>query len=163
MLTNKVYVNDKGWNRIKRDIRRLDEAHTKVGFVENAAVKPGKKGSGEKQLTSMNEVAEIAVINNYGTRNIPQREFMGSSFDEKKPELLQIQSKAYNSVIDGKISVKKGLKILGVWGSRTIKKKITALKSPPNAPYTIKRKGSSNPLIDTGQMRASVTSKEFVK
>jgi len=34
---------------------------------------------------------------------------------------------------------------------------MTNLKSPANAPSTIKRKGSANPLIDTGQQRQSVT------
>lgn len=28
---------------------------------------------------------------------------------------------------------------------------------PPNAPYTIKKKGSSQPLIDTGEMRKAIT------
>lgn len=35
---------------------------------------------------------------------------------------------------------------------------ITDLKTPPNAPYTIEKKGSDNPLIDSGSMRQSVTS-----
>ena len=36
---------------------------------------------------------------------------------------------------------------------------MTDLKEPPNAKSTIKQKGSSNPLIDTGALRASVTYK----
>ena len=36
---------------------------------------------------------------------------------------------------------------------------ITQLDTPPNTPKTIARKGSSNPLIDTGFLRANVTFK----
>ena len=34
---------------------------------------------------------------------------------------------------------------------------LTDLKTPPLAESTIRRKGSSNPLIDTGQLRSSIT------
>ena len=34
---------------------------------------------------------------------------------------------------------------------------MTDLKTPPNAPSTIAKKGSSNPLIDSGMLRGSVT------
>ena len=37
-----------------------------------------------------------------------------------------------------------------------IQKEITNLKEPPNSPATIAKKGSSNPLIDSGDMRKSV-------
>ena len=37
------------------------------------------------------------------------------------------------------------------------KKTIKTLNSPPNKPSTVKNKGSSNPLIDTGLLRQSIT------
>ena len=37
-----------------------------------------------------------------------------------------------------------------------IKDKINRLGSPPNAPSTVRRKGSDNPLVDTGTMRESL-------
>jgi hypothetical protein len=46
---------------------------------------------------------------------------------------------------------------LGIMGQGDVQSEITSLSSPPNSPVTIKLKGSSNPLIDTGQMRAAVT------
>lgn len=46
---------------------------------------------------------------------------------------------------------------LGVLAQGDIQMEITALSSPPNTPSTIARKGSSNPLIDTGAMRGAVT------
>jgi hypothetical protein len=43
-----------------------------------------------------------------------------------------------------------------------VRKAIRDLDSPPNAESTIKAKGSSNPLIDTGQMINSIRW-EYVK
>jgi len=47
---------------------------------------------------------------------------------------------------------------VGIVAAGATQQFMTDLKTPPNAPYTIKKKGSDNPLIDTGAMRASVTS-----
>lgn len=49
------------------------------------------------------------------------------------------------------------LEIIGLTAVGAVKKYMTDLKTPPNAPSTIRKKKSSNPLIDTGAMRASVT------
>ncbi|WP_300926980.1 hypothetical protein, partial [Helicobacter rodentium] len=45
---------------------------------------------------------------------------------------------------------------VGVLASSDIKATITKLQTPPNAPSTIKQKGSNNPLIDTGLLRAAI-------
>jgi len=47
---------------------------------------------------------------------------------------------------------------VGVKAEDAVKLFMTNLSSPPNAPSTIAAKGSDNPLIDSGAMRASVTS-----
>lgn len=49
------------------------------------------------------------------------------------------------------------LEAVGVVAAGAVKVYMTELKTPPNAASTIRKKGSSNPLIDTGAMRASVT------
>jgi hypothetical protein len=48
---------------------------------------------------------------------------------------------------------------LGIMAQGDIQGEITSLSTPPNAPSTIRRKGSSNPLIDSGEMRGAVTYK----
>ena len=48
---------------------------------------------------------------------------------------------------------------LGEIARGDIVKSITKLNTPPNAQRTIEQKGSSNPLIDTGFLRANVTFK----
>ena len=46
---------------------------------------------------------------------------------------------------------------LGILAQGDVQSTITSLSSPPNSPVTIKLKGSSSPLIDTGEMRARVS------
>ena len=48
---------------------------------------------------------------------------------------------------------------VGLVASGQVQQYMTELKTPPNARSTIRKKGSDNPLIDTGALRASVTSK----
>ena len=45
---------------------------------------------------------------------------------------------------------------VGAYVKGKIRDSITALKEPPNAPETVRRKGSSDPLLDTGTLRNSV-------
>ena len=51
----------------------------------------------------------------------------------------------------------QGLERIGAVVAGAIQQSIRDLRDPPNAPATIERKGSSNPLIDTGFMRLSVS------
>ena len=59
--------------------------------------------------------------------------------------------------------VKKGdnldmvLERVGIVATGKVQQYMTDLRTPPNAPSTIAKKGSSNPLIDSGMMRQSVT------
>lgn len=51
------------------------------------------------------------------------------------------------------------LEQVGAFAVGAVQQYMTDLQTPPNAPYTVEQKGSSNPLIDTGALRASVTYK----
>ena len=180
-VTNQIKVIDNGWDNIYKDISKLDEAYTKYGYPENAPLKAG----GDSK--NMSEVAFIATIQEYGAKQKatpkqaaylssigfpiapgktitnPARPTMGPSFDTNKENIAMLSKKAYSDVVDQKISPRKALAILGTFGEGTVKKAITDLKTPPNHPFTIMRKGSSNPLIDSGQTRASVTHVEVLK
>jgi hypothetical protein len=49
------------------------------------------------------------------------------------------------------------LDTVGVVATGKVQEFMTELSSPANAAATVKAKGSSNPLIDEGHLRASVT------
>lgn len=45
---------------------------------------------------------------------------------------------------------------VGALAVGSVQQMVVDVKSPPNAPSTIRKKGSANPLVDTGAMRQSV-------
>lgn len=55
--------------------------------------------------------------------------------------------------------MRQSLDRLGLMAAGDIQRRIADLRDPPNAASTVDRKGSSNPLIDTGEMRQKVSHK----
>jgi len=143
---------DLGWFRIKKELRLIDKSYTQIGIQKDA----GNEEDGKS-------IVEVAANNEYGVGNIPQRSFMRSTFDEQRVKINDVVSKQYEKILDGKSTVKKSLGLLGEFMEGKIKRKITDLKTPPNSPLTIKLKKSSNPLIDTGTMRASIRHVEVIE
>ncbi len=157
---------DHGWINIKRKLKSADRSFTKVGLPFNTNVKSGsRKGSGRKTAISSNELITIAMANEFGTKSgrIPSRPALRQAFDMHQAEITRVTGRIYGKVLDRTISVKKGLGLLGEFVAAKMKRQITLLKTPANEPSTIKAKGSSNPLIDTGQYRASITHIEVIR
>lgn len=99
----------------------------------------------------------ITIQKETGTIVIPERSFLRSTFDENVNKWFNFVKKQIDKLIKGQISARTLCERLGTLMVADIQKKITTLDTPPNAPSTIAKKGSSNPLIDTGGMRMRVT------
>jgi len=127
-------------------------------FVTGAAIRG-------KSRSKMSELVMVAVVNEFGStkRNIPSRPAFRRAFDENRTKIEQLKKKLLNRIYEGTSTGKQALGLVGEFLTNKTKKKITDLKTPPNKPATIKRKGSSNPLIDLGQERASVTHVEVYR
>lgn len=126
-----------------RDISTLKSSTIEVGFFQTA------------RYVSGDSVATVAAENEFGKKGVPARPFFRLSIEEMADSMTD--------VVKTQIDVQKGEvnpqlpDHLGLWASAIIAETITTLTSPPNSPITIARKKSSNPLIDTGKMRNSVT------
>ena len=143
---------DLGWNRIQKELKLIDKSYTQIGIQKDA----GNEDGGES-------IADVGASNEYGLGQVPERSFIRSTFDEKRFKIYNIIDKKYSLVLKGKSTVKRQLALLGEYMEGAIKRKITNLRSPPNSQVTIKIKGSANPLIDTGRMRASMRHVEVIK
>lgn len=143
-----VKDTDKGWDAFKAEMAQLAGSTIRVGVLGNDAK---SKTPGDDAT-----LAEIATFNEFGTSTIPARSFMRSTFDENG-YYAPFTTKVLKSVVAGRTSAANALQIVGLKIQSDVQKKIVALKSPPNAPATIAKKGSSNPLIDTGRLRQSIT------
>ena len=101
-------------------------------------------------------VARVGFQNEYGI-GVPERSFMRSTLKDNNSKYKQLMEKAIVDAIKGKRKIKQSLGRIGNKVSSDIKQKIVAIQSPANAESTIAAKGSSNPLIDSGHMKNSVT------
>ena len=145
---------DRGYKKARSEIQKvkIKRPHVAVGFQGESGGARHPEGDGAT-------VADVATFNEFGTKDIPERSFIRSTMDEEKPELLRLNKRLFRLMSAGKMTTERALNILGLKIKALIQKKITDLKDPPNHPKTIARKKSSNPLIDTGTMRQSVTFK----
>lgn len=85
---------------------------------------------------------------------IPQRSFLRATFDEKELVIGQHAEKVVDSLISDNDSY--DIKKFGNFVEGLVKDKIVNGPFVPNSPATIKRKGSSRPLIDNGHLHNSV-------
>jgi len=159
-LTHETILHDRGWNKVMDEISKLGNSFTKVGFPDEAKPQAGTiRGSGHSSVVDMSELVTIAAVHEFGAPRVkvPARPFMSTAFDENLQSLNRIKENEVNKILSKRSTVKESLDKIGLWFAAKIKRKITTLKYPPLKLATIRRKRSQNPLIDTGQMRASVT------
>jgi hypothetical protein len=104
-----------------------------------------------------NFVISKAIWNEFGTRRIPERPFFRNAMRKNRKKYVSLMAARAKQIVEQKETVSRAINQLGVMAVGDVQYEIVALRHPPNAPSTIKAKGSSNPLIDTGEMRQSVT------
>ncbi len=118
-----------------------------------------------------------AIWNNFGTKGgasgggwggpIPERPFMQNAIKANRAKYRNSMRVAARTIIvavvqgrnSGIAAKTSALTKLGIQAQGDIQAEITSLQSPPNSPVTIELKGSSNPLIDSGELRNAVTFK----
>ena len=124
-------------------IKFLGDRSLEVGFFSNATYPSGEY------------VAQVAKWQEYGTIHIPMRPFMRNAVEKNNKKWFD----TLGELIKQNATQEQALGKIGEIARGDIIKSITQFREPANNPSTIKAKGSSNPLIDTGLMRRSVTYK----
>lgn len=142
------------------EIEKMANSYVLIGFQDGSVTKNQSKAGRKKQ--GGHSMAQIAFENEYGTKNIPARSFMRTSFDENQDRISRIIASEYDKVIDGESTVRKSLNTIGLYGVDLVQAKIRSITTPPNSPRTIAIKKSSKPLIDFGQMIQSVRHKVVI-
>ena len=129
-------------------------------FVEKAKKAQGVRGVevgfySTSRYEDGTPVTNVAAGNEFGTEYIPERPFFRlaiAQMEESIPKVIEQSVDPETMVIDPITAERVGLK-----AQSEIQSSITKLREPENAPSTIRRKGSSNPLVDTGFMREQVS------
>lgn len=104
-------------------------------------------------------VALVATVNNFGSqsRGIPARPYMSESSQPAIEATQPIAAALIPLLNQGKVTPAQILKDMGPFAEAAFKAKLTEGPWEPNSEYTVEKKGSSRPLIDTGLLRNSLT------
>ena len=131
-------------NKLQKMLKVLAEKEVRVGFQAGKAT--------EEDGT---DICDIAAWNELGTVHIPARPFLRQSVDDNVSKINSFLQSKKKDLVRG-VSAEQVLKEIGIFQKDLIQEKITEGNFTPNAESTVKKKGSSKPLIDTGRMRQSV-------
>ena len=130
----------------------LEDLAKRLEKMEDASVKVGLP-SGKEDAS----VIEYAIYNHEGTEHIPARPFITIAMHENEDVIMDGLKSIAKAALHGEQDLKTGLGKIGAFAAGKIQETIAGSLPPPNDPKTIKQKGSSTTLIDTGRLRQSIT------
>lgn len=135
--------------RLKRLIKELQNFKIEVGFNEDSGSYPAEEG--DESVT----LANVAAWNEFGSERSPARPFMKQTVVDYKSKITNHANKALKKAINGG-GAEEALNSIGSFTKGKMQLEIKNGDWEPNSPYTIAKKGSDKPLIDTGRMRQSI-------
>lgn len=147
-----VSKKGKGLERLLAMAKQMErKPFVKVGVLTGVRASASGKGLAN---------VELAAIHEFGAprAGIPSRPFLRSTFDAKKAEWNSLMARLVAKVVAGHLSVVDALELVGQRAAGDVRNRITAGGNfVPNKPATIRRKGSSKPLIDSARLLQSIS------
>jgi hypothetical protein len=142
---------DRGWGVLRKAARtvRDGDSTVKVGVIGET----GRKGAAGDALNNV----ELATVHEFGTATVPERSFIRSTYEAHRDEMVLLMARLVPALYAQKITVQQLLGLVGAKFAAEIKNTIRASIPPPLSPVTIAEKGSSLPLVDTGQLINSIS------
>ena len=126
-------------------LKELDKKEVRVGYLDGLS--PAYPDSGKS-------TAEVAAYNEFGTSTIPPRPFMRRTVDNNESKFLAMAQLSANGLLNGS-TAEHALNELGAFGVELLQSEIKNGDFEPNAQSTVAKKGSNQPLVDTGHLRQS--------
>lgn len=153
-----VSDRDHGYRQLLRRIATARAgAVVKVGIQGPKAAEGKKPGHGEEHAEEGLDLVTVASWMEFGAGDTPERSFIRGWVDENKTEIKNKLRYLAALVVQGKTTTEQALDVFGVWAVGQIQARIARGITPALAPETAQRKGSSVPLIDSGQLRSAIT------
>lgn len=142
--------------KLQKNLKEID--------ARNHVAKAGLFGTNHGSEDGLTN-AELGVIHEYGTANIPARPFIGASFEKNKEGYKASLARAVKATLKATdFPFTKLLAAIAAKMAVDMKKYVTAGApiDPPNSPATAARKqakgsGTVRPLVDTGRMVNAIT------
>lgn len=146
-----VYRNKKFFDAVDKMKRK---PHVKVGVLQSSGGDKPYATEGEEKMTT----AMVATFHEFGGENglPPERSFIRSTVRKHFNKIQRMKAELLNDVLKGKRSPESALGVLGEFIKAMIQAEIRGGIEPALAQATVLRKGSSVPLIDTGQLLGAI-------
>lgn len=132
-------INHVNINKILNDLARLDGTIVAAGVMDSYNAKK-------------------AALNEFGTEKIPSRPFMRTAVNRYGKSWGNKAAKSMKAIIQG-MGTDQVTELIGMQMKADISKTLINGPWTPNAAATIAKKGSSRPLVDTGELRSAITYK----
>lgn len=155
---NTVTLNTKGLQSFKRQLNMAEKSVVEVGIFEDHAA----RSEGPHDVSGLNNV-EIGEKHEFGSilEGIPERSFLRVPLTTELPSIIKGESdQLEKSFVES--GAKSVLEQIGFMGEAAVQEAFDTAGFgtwPPNSPMTIEMKGSNKPLIDTSQLRKSISSR----
>jgi len=170
-VVEKVIEIDRGWNRIQRELKQLKNSYTSIGYMSGMSRKLVERAYINENGAKIRVTKKMRGwwLYNFGVMLkksiliIPKRPFMKMTFDKNKNLIVSKVAKEYDYILIGVNNTRKSLSRLGEWYTGQMKLTMTNGNFTANSAATVKKKKSSKPLIDSGEMRNSIQHREFLK
>lgn len=129
-------------------IKRLETFASKAVYV-------GVPKENNPEVEGKFKMSELAAVHEFGSEDgdIPERSFLRTSIVKNKAKYFQF----FGDRLITNNDPEKALNELAILAGDDVKEHIVNGSFKELAPETIKRKGSTKPLIDTGKLRQSIT------
>lgn len=136
-----------GLKGLQKRMEALGLQRVKVGVPGTATEADGTK------------IAMIAAVHEFGRPDlgIPERPFLRGSILASRQKYIKMAKRGAKKVAEGVMDSGTVYRLIGAEAVGNVQEYIRNADFVPLKPATIKRKGSSKPLIDTGQLRQSIT------
>lgn len=143
--------------RASASLPGLARVRERVAALARQAVEIGVPASA--RYPDGTSVAQVAAYNEFGTDTIPSRPAIREGVKAATPKAQALNKLNLPRVLDGRMAAGMALAQIGELGVSEVKRSILTGPWVPNSPATIRRKGSSKPLVDTSQYHQSISSR----
>ena len=140
-----IQDTDPGFHSLIASLRSLEDKKLKVGVLPSA----GRNSEGV-------DLVDVAVWNEFGTRHIPARPFMRIAADKNENKWNRYAERCVDAALKNRANINNAVHLLGEQVKSDVQRVIGSRELPANKASTIRRKGSSVPLIDHGDLRRSI-------
>lgn len=152
MIVTSTVTRDSGLLDRITSVARSATSKIEVGYFGNQIHRPSITSGSTGSIS----IKDLAAIHELGL-GVPKRAFISPALNKNRVKYIKYIGKQLTPIIRRRQTINAAWQTVGIMAVADIQEYMITAQFTPLAPSTIARKGSSKPLIDTGQMRQAIT------